>query len=188
MTHHEIILIEDQKEQVTEIKDCLTKFAEERSDDECDYHFEHIKGTIEDEYEEEEYFFYDDSVIKEIEKKCSEAKKYNEEKNDTKKVGLLLDVMLTKEDLDSNLSSYYPQADLAKKIYFKFRNEIPVYMITTSPVFATQSDVIMGVDLSEQYIAKGALLKYKIEDDIDKLFAFYRNFKQTKRIPEVNHV
>lgn len=99
-----------------------------------------------------------------------------------------MDVMLTKEDLDSNLSSYYPQADLAKKIYFRFRDRIPIYMITTSPVFATQSDVIMGVDLSEQYIAKDALLKYKIEDDINKLFAFYRNFKQTKRIPEVNHV
>lgn len=174
MVHYEIILIEGQKKQATEIIDCLTRLAEVRSNDNCNYHFEHLKGTIEGEYEGEKYSFYDDSVIKEIEKRCSRAERHNAEKRDVKKLGLLLDIMLTKEDLDSNLSSYYPQADLAKKIYFRFHDRIPVYMITTPPVFATQSDVIMGVDLSEQYIAKDALLRYKLEDDIDRLFAFYR--------------
>ena len=45
----------------------------------------------------------------------------------------------------------------------------------------------MGTDLSEQYIAKNALLRYKFKDDIERLFAFYCNFKLTKNGPEVDY-
>lgn len=174
MKHLEIILIEDQKKDAEELLDYLNELAAEQSNEQYEFHFAHIKGKIEDKYEEEEYLHYDESIIGEIEGRCSEIE------NSAKKMGILLDVMLTRKDLESNLSSYYPQVELAKKIYFKFYKQVPVYMITSSPVFATQSDVIMGIDLSEQYIAKNALLKYKIEESIGNLFNFYRNFYSEK--------
>ena len=65
---------------------------------------------------------------------------------------------------------------------------MPVYMITASPVFAIQSDIIMGVDLSEQYIAKNALLRYKFENNIAKLFEFYQNFNFEENCEEGNYV
>lgn len=80
MTHHEIILIEDQEVQVKEIKDCLEKFAKERSNNDCDYCFVYIKGALEDSYEEEKYFFYDESVIKEIEKNVRKQKNIMQKK------------------------------------------------------------------------------------------------------------
>ena len=49
-------------------------------------------------------------------------------------------------------------------------------MITGTAIFSTQSDVVMGTDLSKQFIAKNALLRYKLENDIDKLFTFYKNY------------
>ena len=61
-------------------------------------------------------------------------------------------------------------------------------MITASPVFAIQSDIIMGVDLSEQYIAKNALLRYKFENNIAKLFEFYQNFNFEENCEEGNYV
>lgn len=165
---YEIILIESQKKEAAELIDCLTHLAETRSHGDYEYHFEHIKGTIDGTYEGETYSFYDESVIQEIEKRCSRAEQYP-----AKKVGLLLDIMLTQGDLDSNLLHYYPHADLTKQIYFRFRDNIPIYIIATPPVFATQSDMIIGVDLSEQYITTDALLRYKSDTDINKLFAFY---------------
>lgn len=167
---HKIILIEDQKKDAEKILGCLNELAVEHKDRGDKFQFEHLKGKIEDTYEGEEYLHYDEDVIKEIEKK------YSETDHNEMKMGILLDVMLTRKDLESNLSSYYPQVELAKKIYFKFKNQMPVYIITSTPVFATQSDVIMGVDLSEQYIAKNALLKYKLEDNINNMFEYYRNF------------
>ena len=65
---------------------------------------------------------------------------------------------------------------------------MPVYMITASPVFAIQSDIIMGVDLSEQYIAKNALLRYKFKDNIDKLFDYYRNYSFKESSKEADYV
>ena len=182
MTHYDIILIEDRKQDVAEILDCLKESAKEKSD-KYDFHFEHIQGTEECNYEGEEYLFYNESILQTIEQKCAEARDQSKEK-----IGLLLDVMLTKEDLESSLSSYYPQAALAKRIYFEFHDSMPVYMITASPVFAIQSDIIMGVDLSEQYIAKNALLRYKFENNIAKLFEFYQNFNFEENCEEGNYV
>lgn len=81
---YEIILIESQKKEAAELIDCLTQLAETRSHGDYEYHFEHIKGMIDGTYEGETYSFYDESVIQEIEKRCSEAEQCH-----GKKVGLL---------------------------------------------------------------------------------------------------
>ena len=182
MTPYRIILIEDRKKDAEEIVDCLEELMKKRDDKKYNFRIEHIEGKKAEKYEEDEYLHYDESVMDEIEAKYLESSQKKE------KMGLLLDVMLTKEDLESSLSSYYPQAELAKRIYFEFHDSMPVYMITASPVFAIQSDIIMGVDLSEQYIAKNALLRYKFENNIAKLFEFYQNFNFEENCEEGNYV
>lgn len=182
MIVYKIIVIEDRKKDAEEVVKSLETLAADRNDSEYNFRIEYLGGKKAEKYEEEEYLFYDNSVINEIEEKCLESKRNGE------RIGLLLDVMLTKEELESSLSSYYPQAELAKQIYFKFHNSIPVYMITASPVFATQSDIIMGVDLSEQYIAKKALVRYKFKDNINNLFDFYRNFEFEESRKEGSYV
>lgn len=182
MTPYRIVLIEDRKKDADEIVDCLKELMKKRDDKKYNFLIEHIEGKKAEKYEEDEYLHYDESVIDEIEAKYLESSQKKE------KMGLLLDVMLTKEDLESSLSSYYPQAELAKQIYFEFHDSMPVYMITASPVFAIQSDIIMGVDLSEQYIAKNALLRYKFKDNIDKLFDYYRNYSFKESSKEADYV
>ena len=73
MTHYDIILIEDRKQDVAEILDCLKESAKEKSD-KYDFHFEHIQGTEECNYEGEENLFYNESILQTIEQKCAEGR------------------------------------------------------------------------------------------------------------------
>lgn len=179
MIRYKIFLIEDRIADAAKIIDSLNDWAKKENDEKYNFCFKLIKGKNKEVYEEEDYLFYDETVIKEMENHIKNENN-NCENHDIERTGLLLDILLTKEDLESNLSNYYPQPELAKKIYFKFYKRIPVYMITSFSAFAIQSDVIMGVDLSEKYIAKDAILRYKIRDDIHKMFDFYRRFKLGK--------
>ncbi|MCI5874672.1 MAG: hypothetical protein PUJ55_16255 [Clostridiales bacterium] len=167
MTKLNIFLIEDCKSEAEQIIDKLHQEAEKRTKPEYSFCFKHLEGTRQTDYEGEKRAFYEPDVIERIEELHLQTVEKGE------KMGILLDVLLTQEDIENTLSSYYPQADLAKQIYSKFHDSIPVYMITGTATFATQSDVIMGVDLSDQFIAKNALLRYELVQDIDKLFNFY---------------
>lgn len=148
--------------------------AEKREKNKCSFCIEHLKGTKNMMYEGLERDFYELGVIREIE----DLYAVNERK--TEKMGILLDVLLTKEDMDSMYSSYYPQAELARRIYQEFHDKIPIYMITNTATFAVQSDVIMGVDLSDVFIAKDALLKYELEKEIEKMFRYYEEYQGEK--------
>ncbi len=166
MKNLKIFLIEDCQAEAADIVDQLNRQAEKRNDAEYVFGFEFLRGTVGN--EDDEHIYYDESVIDRIED-CLKEAAGNE-------IGLLLDVLLTQKDIENTLASYYPQADLAKKIFFKFCDRIPVYMITGTPTFSTKSEVIMGTNLSGQFIAKNALLKYKLENDINKLFSFYKEY------------
>jgi len=149
MRNLKILLIEDCQKEAKEIVARLNERAEQKNDSKYTFHFEALEGTIED--GENGHKYYESGVMKQIEKFLND--------DHEEQIGLLLDVLLTKEDIENTLSSYYPQADLAKK--------------TT---FTTRSDVIMGIDLSNQFIAKNALLRYKLESEIDKLFLYYKQY------------
>lgn len=169
MTKFNIFLIEDCEREAAEIIGKLNEIAGKRENPEYSFNFEYLKGTRQvEEYEGERRSFYEPVVLEDIRRLYLKTKDQNE------KMGILLDVLLTQEEIESTMSSYYAQADLARRIYFEFHDRVPIYVIT-SINFATQSDVVMGVDLSEQFIAKYALLKYELKQDIDKLFRFYEN-------------
>ena len=164
---NKIYLIDDSINEAGNLIKQLNEIAQQKNTEEVQFEFAFLKGTIPCEYRGEEHFFYDEEIVDTIQKK------YAAENKNGVRIGLLLDILLTKEDMESSYANYYPQVNVAKKIYFAFCKQIPTYLITSFPSFATQCDVIMGENLSEKFITKNAVLRYKIQDDIDRLFKFY---------------
>lgn len=164
---NKIYVIEDCVKEANAIAKELNKKALIRETENCSFQFSVLPGTIAGEIAENDYMFYDDSVLNTIRERYDELQ-------DDERMCILLDIMLTKEDYSNARASSYPKVDLAKKIYFEFREQMPIYIITHAPWFATQGDVVMGVDLSEQFISKNAILRYKLEEDINRLFDFFK--------------
>lgn len=115
------------------------------------------------------YHFYTESVLQKIEEKKFELEAAGDS------MGILLDLILTEEEFDNAGNSFFLKIDLAKKIYFQYRDAIPIYIVTVINSFGAQCDVIMGEDLSDRYVTKRALLRYKMENSINDLFKYYKN-------------
>lgn len=165
-----IYLIEDKVEDMDNILKKLNALSEVKSTEECTFEFAPLKGTIHETREGQSFCFYEENVIERIEETIA-----TENVQPDHRMCILLDIYLTKDDFSSKVSGNNTGADLAKKIYLYFRKRLPIYIITDAPWFATKCDVIMGVDLSEQFIPKNALLRYNLEEDINMLFNFYQN-------------
>ncbi len=175
MSTFKIYLIEDEQKHVEETINKLRAAASERENGNT-FEFEWMKGTVKT--GREEYIFYEKIILEEI-RKCIDR--------DKKKgffIGLLLDTLLTQEDIERTITSYYARASIARDIFFQFYEEIPVYIITASSVFGSQSDIIMGKDLSGQYINQRRLtmnpLK-NVREDTERLFLFYEEFYESTR-------
>lgn len=177
MSKYIVYLIEDREKNAKEILEKLNAVETEYSNNEYSFSFELLEGSVPGEYEGEKYIFYDSTVYKQIERHSAE------EKEKGNRVGLLLDVLLTLEDIERTSESYYPQVSISRNIFDQFRDCIPIYFITTTSAFGGQSDIIMGQDLSEQYIKQQRLVRDPQESigaDLDRLFSFYRNFYKNK--------
>ena len=164
-----IYLVEDKSENMNNIVQKLNAISQEKNTAECQFEFIPLRGTVENECDGQNFCFYEDGVVTQIEETI-----HAEEMQEGHRMCILLDIYLTKDDFSQKTSGSHAGADLAKKIYLNFREKIPIYIITDAPWFATKCDVIMGIDLSEQFIPKNALLRYELEEDIDALFDFYQ--------------
>lgn len=122
-----------------------------------------------EEQENDDHKYYTENVLQNIADKKAEVEAGGG------KMGLLLDILLTEEEDKSAGKTYYPNVQLAKKIYHKYKNDMPIYIVTVLNSFGAQCDVIMGEDLSDRYVTKSALLEYKMENSIKALFDFYNN-------------
>lgn len=122
-----------------------------------------------DEQENNGFQFYTNSVLKNI------ADKKAEVEVDGGKMGILLDLTLTEDETASLGQSFYPEVHLAKEIYIRYKDQIPIYIVTSVNSFGAQCDVIMGEDLSDRYVTKSALLRYKMKNSINDLFNYYKN-------------
>lgn len=174
MSKFVIYLIEDCKEHADKAIKKLSVAALKYAEGGDDFEFYHLKGTVSQKYENKEYLFYDQSVVSRIEEKI------NNEITMGNKIGLLLDIMLTQEDIEKSKNSYYTHASISRDIFFKFRGEIPIYIVTISSSFAAYSDIIMGVNLSEQFISQARLSRDPVdslEGDFKRLFKFYQEYK-----------
>lgn len=176
MKKFKVYLIEDCVQHASETLNKLKKVA---SDYNKEYTFEFglIEGTVPKKYDDMEYLFYEKKdVFKKIEKCMKDMQ--------GEKMGLLLDVLLTQEDMEQTVASYYPRASVSRDIYFKFSDTIPIYIITATSAFGGQSDIIMGTNLSEQYINQQRLIrdsKDTIEEELCRLFSFYANYDNQRR-------
>lgn len=148
-----IYLIEDELKDIKEILTKLNDFARNNKYPNCEYNFQFksLEGTIAKTKYNCDCKFYEPGVIDEIRDKMAE------EEGQGNKMGLLLDILLTEQDLDYSRSKYYPRASIARDIYFEFNKDIPIYIVTSILNFGTQSDIIMGVDLRNCYILKDTL-------------------------------
>lgn len=181
MIPYKVYLIEDRNENARETIEKLKKVASEYGNAEYDFEFEWLQGTVPERYDGKQYTFYDESVLEVIDKKIAEATEENCQ------MGLLLDVLLTKADLENTEASYYPQASISREIFFKFCDDIPIYFITSTSAFGGQSDIIMGKNLSGQYIKQQRLISDPIDsmkEELAKLFNFYLDIKMSNKHKE----
>lgn len=175
MPKFKIYLIEDEPKHAEETIGKLKEAAHERGG-KFEYEFEWLEGTIK--RGEGKYVFYEGKILKQI-RNCI--------KGDKKKnilVGLLLDTLLTADDIERALGSFYAEASIARDIYNEFYEKVPVYIVTATSAFGGQSDIIMGRDLSEQYINQRRLAMNPlntIKVDTEGLFRFYEGFYEHKQ-------
>ncbi|MBQ8230391.1 MAG: hypothetical protein IJZ34_00465 [Lachnospiraceae bacterium] len=170
-----LLLIEDDVNDVGLITDAINEF-EDVDWMGTEYHFvvEHLPGMGEKEkIRGREYLFYDDHILDEIEQRI-------QKKANGINLGLLLDVVLTKDELESKDKNFYPEVNMARTIYERFHDKLPIYVLTSVPSFYTHSERIMGADLSEQFIPKEVLLKYKMKSMLEKLKNYYIKWGQNE--------
>lgn len=146
-----IFIIEDMCKDAATMKRLLNASAAQMENGENEFTFEWLKGEDKATVESETHRYYTDNILNILEEKI------NESIQDHFKVGILLDIVLTREEDIKSKNSLYPYVDLAKKIYFKYENKIPMYLITSYALFAIASDTIMGKDLSQCYATKSDL-------------------------------
>lgn len=160
-----LLLIEDELQDANDIVECIGEFS--RNEWGNQFHIEHLLGNGEEiKIRDRVYRFYDDNIINDIEERIDKID------TDTR-IGLLLDIVLTEEELDSKNRNFYPEVKVARRVYDAFNDRVPIYIITSVSNFFTHSEKIMGVDLSDQFILKDVLLKYKTQSMIDKFTKFY---------------
>ncbi len=171
---YKIFLIEDCLEHANETIDVLNNAAGQYAE-EYEFKFEWLQGTSEPEdFEHEKYIFYEPEIVERLAEKIKEGKSKGE------CIGILLDIMLTKEDIEKTLISYYAHASISRDIYYKFNREIPIYTVSISATFGGQSAMIMGTDLSNRFVKYGDLTKAYCKKDTDRLFSYYQDYYETK--------
>lgn len=179
MNVYKIYLIEDCKKHAHETLVKLREVAPDYNNDKFTFEFELIEGSVSSEYEKNKYLFYEKKdIFKKINKRIKDIQKGD-------KMGLLLDVLLTQEDMEQTMASYYPRASISRDIFFKFSDVIPIYIITATSAFGGQSDIIMGTNLSEQYINQQRLIrdsKDTIKEELGRLFAYYLDYENSSTV------
>lgn len=170
MNNFKIYLIEDLEESALAVCEKLNAEAGTNGEKSSSFCYEWLKGTERKERNGKQFLFYTEGVLDIIEKHIHETEKNGE------KIGLLLDVLLTEEDLNKSEASYYACASISRKIYNSYYNKLPVYIITSTAAFGGQSEIIMGKDLSEQFISTRNVIRYTSQEAMDKMLTFYEGF------------
>lgn len=114
-----------------------------------DLSIEHIKGDKLGRHKGNRHYYYDDSVIDAIESKINE---FSEED----KIGILSDILLTKEDDEKARVNNFNEISLVSKLYEHFEERCAIYFITSISSFGSRVWRIFGREcLAGRYIQKG---------------------------------
>ena len=131
-----ILMIEDEEKNKEAVErafiDTLGKLKEWNLLDEMKIHnitFEWLRGTDKVIKRGKEYFFYTNQVLDELEVKIAE------QTDDV--VGILLDVVLTREEQEKCDVNDFSRIELSRKIYDRFEKKCNLYLITGLRSFGT---------------------------------------------------
>lgn len=159
-----ILLIEDSEKQAEKIRKSYQEAVEKISEQEGwmekylgirEVQIDWVQGkNKETKRNNEKFFFYNDSVYGEIEKRIRQ----NEGKM---KTGILLDVSLSKEEYEKASVNDYLGFKMARTIYERFDKDAPVYVVTSIREFSSQVLSLMGSkELIERYVSKALVMEY----------------------------
>lgn len=123
---------------------------------------EWIKGTKREKRRNDTFWFYEDAVYSEIEKRI----KSDKEKNIC--TGILLDISLSKEEYEKASVNDYSGFTMARKIYEQFDSEArksdseaQIYIVTSIREFSSQVLRLMGTqELAKRYVSKALVTEY----------------------------
>lgn len=159
---YEILIIEDCIEQANRIRDEYEKVIKELNN--TPYKWwgeEEIKIDIFQESQnkkkknDKEYSFYTDNIYKILEDRIKENK------NNSKRTGILLDVSLSEKEYDKAAVNDYTGFEIAKTICEKFQKKTHIYVITSIREFGSQVLSLMGsADFLQRYISKALVIEY----------------------------
>lgn len=108
---------------------------------------EWIRGTDKVTKRGKEYLFYTEQVLDELDKKIAE-------KTDDR-IGILLDVVLTREEQERSNVNDFSRIELSRKIYDRFEEGCNLYLITGLRSFGTLAWGIFGrEDMKDLYIPR----------------------------------
>ncbi len=149
-----ILMIEDEEKNKEAVErafiDTLGKLKEWNLLDEMKIHnitFEWLRGTDKVIKRGKEYFFYTNQVLDELEVKIAE------QTDDV--VGILLDVVLTREEQEKCDVNDFSRIELSRKIYDRFEKKCNLYLITGLRSFGTLAwGIFEREDLKDRYIPR----------------------------------
>ncbi len=135
---------------------------------------EWIRGEEKTTKRGKEYFFFTEDVIEKLEKKITE--------NPDEKVGIFLDVILTKEEQERCNVNDFTRVELSRKIYDRFEARCNLYLITGLRSFGTLAWGIFGREnLKNRYIPRELVGDYPSYMAISKALYWLKNREE---IPE----
>lgn len=117
---------------------------------------EWIQGTNQEKMRNDDTFlFYDDNIYSELRKRITNSKKKNT------RIGILLDVSLSKEEYDKASVNDYSGFTMARKIYKEFDSDAGIYIVTSIREFSSQVLRLMGTqELVRRYVSKDLVTEY----------------------------
>lgn len=104
---------------------------------------------------DDKFWFYDDNIYSELQKKITYYKKRNTS------MGILLDVSLSKEEYEKASVNDYSGFTMAREIYEKFESAAGIYIVTSIREFSSQVLRLMGTrELARRYVSKDLVTEY----------------------------
>lgn len=156
-----VFLIEDDVDHATVIKrefenawQCLTKWKLQDEMGFQEFKIEWLKGSEEVEKRGKKFYFYTEKICQQLEDKMKEE-------SEELQFGILIDVILTREELKNASINNFSMELLAKQILKKFDESGHVYVITGLRNFGSRAWGLFGNDsISQRYISKDLVTVY----------------------------
>lgn len=173
-----ILVVEDEQRNVDIVKQAFHDTVEhlKRWNLLSEMNFDHIsiewiRGEDKTTKRGKEYYFFTEKVLDELEKRI--AREPNE------KLGILLDVILTKEEQERCNVNDFTRVELSRKIFDKYEDKCNLYLITGLRSFGTLAWGIFGRNnLKDQYIPRELVGDYPSYMTISKALYWLKNGKK----------